>query len=100
MVYCTKCGTKNEDDATVCVECKQPLSGYQPVRHERRRKEDECFGLPHGGAIFGLFIGVLIIFAGLQQLYGWNVDVGPFAVIFFGLLIIAGALYGLTRRRS
>ena len=65
-----------------------------------RRREDECFGLPRGGSIFGLFIGIIIIFVGLQQLLGWNIDVGPFAIIVVGLLIAAGALYGLTRRRS
>jgi len=60
---------------------------------------DECFGLPRGGAIFGLFIGLIIIIVGLQQLFGWQIDVGPFAIIIFGILIIAGAIYGLSRRR-
>lgn len=63
-----------------------------------RRKQDECFGLPRGGAIFGLFIGIIIIFVGLQQVFGWKIDIGPFATIIFGLLILAGAIYGLSRR--
>ena len=103
MVYCTNCGKQNEDSAEFCVDCGTSI--YPEVSRRRwtareRRRDDGCFGLPHGGAIFGLFIGVLIIFAGLQQLYEWNVDVGPFAIIVFGLLIMAGAFYGLTRRRS
>ncbi len=65
-----------------------------------RRRDDECFGLPRGGSIFGLFIGIIIIFVGLQQAFGWNIDVGPFAIIIVGLLMAAGALYGLVRRRS
>jgi len=65
-----------------------------------RRREDECFGLPRGGSIFGLFIGIIIIFLGLQQAFGWNIDVGPFAIIIVGLLIAAGAIYRLTRQRS
>jgi hypothetical protein len=65
-----------------------------------RRREDECFGLPRGGSIFGLFIGIIIIFVGLQQAFGWNIDVGPFAIIIVGLLMAAGAIYSLTRRRS
>ncbi len=65
-----------------------------------RRKEDECFGLPRGGAIFGLFIGVIIIIVGLQQVFGLNIDVGPFATIVVGLLIAAGAIYWLTCRKS
>ena len=61
--------------------------------------ETECFGLSQGGAIFGLLIGVIIIFVGLQQVFGWNIDVGPFAIIIVGILIITGAIYGLTKRR-
>ena len=65
-----------------------------------RRVKDECFGLPRGGVIFGLFIGIIIIIVGLQQLFGWEIDIGPFAIIILGLLFVAGAIYTLTRRRS
>ena len=65
-----------------------------------KRVEDECFGLPHGGAIVGIFIGIVIILVGLTQLFGWRIDVGPFAIVIVGLLIVAGAIYGLSRRRS
>ena len=64
------------------------------------RTRDECFGLPRGGTIFGLFIGIIILFVGLQQLFGWDIDVGPFAVIIIGLLFVAGAIYGFSRGRS
>lgn len=64
------------------------------------RTRDECFGLPRGGAIFGLFIGLIIIIVGLQQLFGWEIDVGPFAIIIVGILFVAGAIYGLSRRKS
>ncbi len=103
LVYCARCGKQNEDVAEFCVDCGAalyPERGRPRRTPQERRRDDGCFGLPHGGAIFGLFIGVLIIFAGLQQLYGWRVDVGPFAAVVLGLLIIAGALYGLMRRRG
>ncbi len=61
-------------------------------------RRDECFGLPRGGAIFGLFIGLIIIIVGLQQMFGWEIDIGPFAIIIFGVLVLAGAIYGLSRR--
>jgi len=117
MVYCTKCGAKNEDEASNCVNCGTPLQVYSSekrdwekeieIRAEEfgrraeqfgRRMESECFGLPSGSAIFGLFIGAIIILFGLQQLLGWNIDFGPYAIIIFGLLIVAGAMYGFSRR--
>lgn len=119
MVYCTKCGTKNDDEASNCINCGAPLQVFRPEKKdweeefERRveafgeraemfgkRMENECFGLPSGGAIFGIFIGIIIIIVGLQQLYGWDIDVGPFAAIIIGILIVAGAIYGFTQRKS
>jgi uncharacterized membrane protein YvbJ len=105
MVYCVKCGTKNADDAKVCSQCGASL---YPVREEReryyRRYEHECFGIPGGGAIVGLAIGVIIVIAGLiwflQQagVIGSNVSALPFAAIIFGVLIVIGALVGMRRR--
>ena len=68
MVYCTKCGKKNDDNVEFCVKCSEPLKSYQTVRRERRRKENECFGLPHGGSIAGLVIGLLIILWGVTTI--------------------------------
>lgn len=102
MVYCTKCGAKNEETAAVCVKCGAPLrkTAASPWTYERRRAEKECFGLPHGGAIVGLVIGVIIILVGLSQLPG--IDFGkyiwPLVIIIFGILLIAGALYSYSRR--
>ena len=106
MVYCTKCGTKNEDTALVCVKCGASLETgtYVSRRYERKRAEDECFGLPHGGIIIGLAIGVIILLWGsfwFAQQVGWITkmpDVWPIAIIIVGLLIVLGALYRLTRR--
>jgi len=101
MVYCAKCGTKNPDDAKVCTQCGASLyPRAEPTRRHERPREKECFGLPHGGAIFGIFIGIIIILWGLTQIFGWEVEIGTFAIIVIGILIVAGAIYGLTRRRS
>jgi len=97
MVYCTKCGTKNEDDAVVCVNCKEPLSSHPPVRRERRRKESECFGLPHGGSIAGLVIGLMIILWGVTSVLHVEFPLWAFIVIIFGSLMVAGALYSMNR---
>jgi len=65
-----------------------------------RRAEEECFGLPHGGAIVGLIIGILIIIAGLSLFAGIDIEryFFPFWVVVFGILIVAGALYSYSRR--
>ncbi len=114
LVYCSKCGAKNKDDAKICAKCGESI--YPPVgkvierRAEtcfgpRKRREphvDECFGLPRGGAIVGIVIGLLIILFGvswiLSRYYNISIEIWPIAVIIFGILIIAGVLYGLRRR--
>jgi uncharacterized membrane protein YvbJ len=121
MVYCTYCGEKNEADGEYCIKCGANLKGIQKKNVEERfeesveqfgermerwgegmgkRAENECFGLPSGGAIFGLLIGIIIIIVGLQQVFGWSIDVGPFVIMVIGLLFVAGALYGLTRKKN
>jgi uncharacterized membrane protein YvbJ len=115
MVYCTKCGTKNEEDATICAKCGASLAAAPAWRAERRRQEkeeqecfgsrrgkeeQECFGLPHGGAIVGLIIGIIIILWGISSIA--EIDLGnyfwPFIIIIFGILVVAGAIYGYSRK--
>ena len=106
MVYCTKCGTQNPDDAKVCTQCGASLyaATYPAPRPERRKVEKECFGIPRGGTIVGLAIGMIILLWGgimlLQQadILPEDISVAPFAVVIFGVLIVIGALYGLSRR--
>lgn len=99
MVYCTKCGTKNDDNAAFCVNCKEQLNSVPPVaRRERRRKESECFGLPHGGSIAGLVLGLMIILWGVTSVLGVEFPFWAFIVIVFGSLMVAGALYTMNRK--
>ena len=122
MVYCVKCGAKNPDDAKVCSQCGAPLysvgEGEKPRRMKKedecfgtrrgeepfRRVEDECFGIPRGGAIVGIVFGLIIILVGislfLQAIYPTMPPIPwwSFIIILFGILMIAGALYGLRRR--
>ena len=99
MVYCTKCGANNQEDAKHCAKCGAPLyAGESEGRRKERR--DECFGLPHGGAIAGLIFGILVMLWGTRELFGWSIDFGPFMMIVIGLLIVGGAVYGLSRKRG
>jgi hypothetical protein len=62
--------------------------------------ENECFGLPHGGAIVGIIFGIIIIIIGLAIFSGlrlWDY-LGPAIMVIVGILIVAGALYGMRRR--
>jgi EamA domain-containing membrane protein RarD len=70
------------------------------MRRERHKKESECFGLPHGGQIAGLVLGLIIILWGVSSVVG--IDFGyylwPFVIIVFGSLMVLGALYSMRRR--
>jgi len=102
MVYCAKCGSKNEDNAETCTGCGATLQmATGPRMRARKRAEDECFGLPYGGVIVGLIIGVIIVVWGLSQVPGVlpeDFSLWWLIIIVFGLLIIAGALFRLIRR--
>lgn len=104
MVYCTKCGTQNADNAEICSKCGARLNAIGD-REYYRRVENECFGLPHGGAFVAAAIGAIILIWGLililQQLdiISAAVDWWPIALLIFGVLIIVGAIYRMQRRR-
>jgi len=65
-----------------------------------KRFEEECFGLPYGGAIVGIIFGIIILIFGFAWLTGIDIweNIGPVMVIIVGILIIAGVIYGATRR--
>jgi phosphoglycerol transferase MdoB-like AlkP superfamily enzyme len=66
--------------------------------------ENECFGLPNGGMIVGIVIGIIIIIAGislfLQTTYGISINYWPIILIIFGILILAGGLYRQKRYKE
>jgi uncharacterized membrane protein YvbJ len=70
MVYCAKCGTKNEDDATFCKSCGGSLTGSEQKhdRHQDQRCEEECAG-GKGGRGWAMFWGVIIVLIGLAILF-------------------------------
>ena len=70
MVYCPKCGIKNEDDATFCKSCGASLTGSRQEydRHRDQRCEEECAG-GHGGRGWAMFWGVIIVLIGLVILF-------------------------------
>jgi hypothetical protein len=112
MVYCSRCGTQNTDDAKHCSHCGAPLysvgQNYPGSDREHyRRMEGECFGLPNGGMIVAIVFGFIIVLVGLGLFleasgviisfwgYLW-----PVIILIFGFLIILGALFGRRRHRA
>jgi uncharacterized membrane protein YvbJ len=86
MVYCPKCGTKNEDDAVFCKNCGASLGAQGPTtyheHHRDQRCEDECAG-GKGGRGWAVFWGVIIILVGLAILF--EAVLKPMAATYSGL---------------
>jgi len=63
--------------------------------------ESECFGIPNGGLIVTIVIGAIIILLGLSifvnSTYNVNIDIWPFVLVIFGILLVVGALYRRNR---
>jgi len=66
--------------------------------------EGECFGLPNGGMIAGLVIGLIVIILGLGLFLQASGYIGDFWSIFwpiilviFGILILLGGIFGRRR---
>jgi uncharacterized membrane protein YvbJ len=102
LVYCQKCGTKNEDNADFCAKCGANLQTGTQVSHrrERRKAEQDCFGLPNGGAIAGIILGILILIWGLTMILDITFNFWYIILIIFGILMVAGALYKITRPKT
>ena len=94
LVYCTKCGTENQDNDNVCKNCGASLRPPAYIKSRRDRgMEDECFG-GRSRTMFPIIIGVFIILVGLSSLlentYFWaRFDrLWPLFIIAIGLMIV------------
>jgi len=68
MVYCSKCGKKNEDDAEFCNKCGASLTGKTKIRTRDDACEEECaFGKQSKNA--PVFWGVIVILIGIWFLF-------------------------------
>jgi uncharacterized membrane protein YvbJ len=110
MVYCVKCGAKNEDNAKWCIKCGESLTQR---RSKRWKGEESCFGgdehfeeecFEGGKAYAGIIVGGIILLIGvilvLSQFYSlvWE-NFGPYLLAVIGVLIIIGAFSSFRRSR-
>jgi len=92
MVYCTKCGTQNPDDAQSCSKCQASLNPAPYREFRRHREEDVCFG--GRSYMWGIIIGLFVIMLGVSTLLGGNVweQLWPMFLILLGVIIIGSAV--------
>jgi len=99
MVYCQKCGAKNEDIAERCVQCGVSL--YVTGTHRSRKEEEMCFGGrgPWGSVVGGIVIILIGLAFLVQQMYGipWE-RMWPIFLVVIGLAVIIGAIVSFPRR--
>jgi len=76
MVYCSKCGKKNEDDAEYCAKCGASLTGTRKGQEKEwdKRCEEDCSGGRHGAPIFW---GLVIILVGLWVIFEFALERVP-----------------------
>lgn len=114
MVYCSKCGKKNEDDAEYCNQCGASLT---PSKKEIEKEwEDRCERDCEGGGGKGssflwgaivIIIGLWIIFefvlkniGALEGMPGWIQDFEFWWVValIIGIAIISSGIRMVTRK--
>lgn len=70
MVYCQKCGTKNDEDAEYCKKCSTSLKGT--AKDWKKEQDDKCeedCAVGKHSPYAKFFWGALIIFIGLAILF-------------------------------
>ena len=70
MAYCTKCGTKNEDDADFCKKCGLSLktTGYISKKEHDDKCEEEC-AVGKQSPVAKYFWGFVVILVGLWIIF-------------------------------
>ena len=105
LIKCPKCGSDNKDDSKFCASCGSALYVERVKRRDDcfgpSEPEKACFGLPYGGIIIGIIIGLFIVILGIAQIANLQINqyIGPLILILIGVLIVAGALYGMSKRK-
>jgi len=71
MVYCAKCGEKNEDTAKFCNKCGSSLTGTKKdiEKNMENRCEEECSGGKDSGHGWRIFWGLVIIIFGIWIIF-------------------------------
>ena len=66
-IFCTKCGTQNDDYSQICVQCQAPLptiGGYQPIQPQAPMYGSGQQDLQRLGADKKIIVGICAILLG------------------------------------
>jgi hypothetical protein len=92
MTYCSKCGTKNEDDADFCKKCGASLTGAI------KEKDDDCVcSGSKQNPLVPVFWGIVVILIGLWIVVSFIIPrsylpAGLQDFTFWGLIILIIAI--------
>ncbi len=78
MSYCSKCGTKNEDNAVYCQHCGEKIKFSEDVNDENKRIDSLWL-------LVAILIPIIGILGGLY--YAWKGRKGSWAVVGLGLFV-------------
>ena len=90
MAYCSKCGTKNEDDAEFCKKCGTSLKGI----NKEYKKDDDCVcSGSKQNPFVPVFWGIVVILFGLWILLSFVIPrsylpIGLQDFTFWGLIVL------------
>lgn len=106
MVYCTKCGTLNPEEAVNCSNCGAPLlSADRPYARYGYQRSGQGIGPRRGGSGMGLLIGgIIVILLGVAFLTNsfalfWQLF-WPAIIIIIGVWLVARGLMRNRRYRQ
>ncbi|MBM4241316.1 MAG: zinc ribbon domain-containing protein [Euryarchaeota archaeon] len=90
-------------ECRILLHCGADIHPHEHRRHRHmayERERNECFGIPGGGIIVGLIVGIILIIVGLSSIFGIAIDkyFGAIILVIVGILIIVGAFFGLRRK--
>ncbi|UCF12360.1 MAG: zinc-ribbon domain-containing protein [Thermoplasmatales archaeon] len=90
MAYCTKCGTKNEDDAEFCKKCGASLTG---VKKEHEKDDDCVCSGSKQNPLVPVFWGIVVILFGLWIVFSFIIPrdylpAGLQEFSFWGLILL------------
>ena len=114
MVYCPKCGKKNEDDAEFCAKCGVSLAGSKKDHGKECEKncENECSGGKKQGPpyffaaiviLFGLWIVFEFVLRKIKPMPDWLSWVNKFDfwwlfALLIAIMVIAAGIRMITKK--